>query len=82
MTRKRFQVKGLTYNDRLFSCSRYRHLGIAMKIEDGSDRMRDFALLYSLEQLGLLSDVAAVEVLRQPMIQNHAGLEVEYLKLR
>lgn len=53
-----------------------------MKIEDGSDRMRDFALLYSLEQLGLLSDVAAVEVLRQPMIQNHAGLEVEYLKLR
>jgi L-asparaginase II len=52
------------------------HIGIALKIEDGAERVRDFALLYLLEQLGVLSDLAATQGLRQSSIKNHAGLEV------
>jgi L-asparaginase II len=56
--------------------SKHGHIGIAIKIEDGGERVRDFALLHLLEQLGVFSDVAAVADLRQPTIKNHAGLEV------
>jgi L-asparaginase II len=56
--------------------SRHGNLGIALKIEDGNERVLGVAVLALLEQMGVLSDVAALEELRAPVIKNHAGLEV------
>jgi L-asparaginase II len=56
--------------------SSHGHLGIAMKIEDGSERAGSIALLQILEQLNVLSDPSALESLRTPVTKNHAGLEV------
>ncbi len=56
--------------------SSHGHLGIALKIEDGSERARDIAIISILEQLKLLSDPDALESLRSPILKNHAGFEV------
>ncbi len=56
--------------------SSHGHLGIAMKVEDGSERARDIAIIQILEQLNVLSDPSALESFRTPVIKNHAGLEV------
>ena len=56
--------------------SDHGHLGIALKIEDGAERVRDLAICTLLEQLGVLSDAPALEPLRQTTLKNHAGLEV------
>ncbi len=56
--------------------SKHGHLGIALKIEDGSERARDVAIISILEQLGVLSNPTALESLKNPILKNHAGLEV------
>ncbi len=60
--------------------SSHGHLGIAMKIEDGAERARDLAIIEILEQLGVLSNPSALEMLKTPIIKNHAGLEVGEMK--
>jgi L-asparaginase II len=57
--------------------SRYGPFGMAMKIEDGSERARDVAMLEILTQLGLLTrhDPNFAD-LCEPILRNHAGLEV------
>jgi L-asparaginase II len=52
------------------------NLGIALKIEDGNERVLGVAVVALLEQLGLLSDPSALKDLQAPIIKNHAGLEV------
>jgi L-asparaginase II len=56
--------------------SQHGNLGIAFKIEDGNERVLGVAVVALLEQMGLLSDAAALTDLRAPIIKNHAGLEV------
>jgi L-asparaginase II len=53
------------------------NLGIAMKIEDGSERARDVAVLRMLEQLGVIApDDSRFSSDRNTTLKNHAGLEV------
>jgi L-asparaginase II len=53
------------------------NLGIAMKIEDGTERARDVAVLRILEQLGVIvSDDNQFSSYRNTTLKNHAGLEV------
>jgi L-asparaginase II len=53
------------------------NLGIAMKIEDGTERARDIAILRILEQLGIVApDDTSFSSHRNTILKNHAGLEV------
>ncbi len=56
--------------------SSHGNIGIAMKIEDGTERARDIAIISILEQLGVLSDPNALKPLQTSITKNHAGLEV------
>jgi L-asparaginase II len=57
--------------------TRHGNLGIAMKIEDGTERARDIAMLRILEQLGILApDHAQLSSHRNTTLKNHAGLLV------
>ena len=56
--------------------SKYGNLGIATKIEDGSDRILEVALHRVLTQLGVLSHPEALAAWQAPILKNHAGLEV------
>jgi L-asparaginase II len=53
------------------------NLGIAMKIEDGTERARDIAILRILEQLGIVApNDTSFSSHRNTILKNHAGLEV------
>lgn len=53
------------------------NLGIAMKIEDGTERARDVAMLRILEQLEIVApDNAQLSSYRRSILKNHAGLEI------
>lgn len=57
--------------------TKHGNLGIAMKIEDGTERARDIAVLRILEQLGIVApDNAQLSSYRRSILKNHAGLEV------
>jgi L-asparaginase II len=55
-------------------------LGIATKIEDGSERVLEVALHSILTQLNVLSHPEALQTWQDPIIKNHAGLEVGQFK--
>jgi L-asparaginase II len=53
------------------------NIGIAMKIEDGTERARDVAILRILEQLNVVTpDNQQLSSYRNTTLKNHAGLEV------
>jgi L-asparaginase II len=53
------------------------NIGIAMKIEDGTERARDVAILRILEQLNVIApDNQQLSSYRNTILKNHAGLEV------
>jgi L-asparaginase II len=53
------------------------NLGIAMKIEDGTERARDIAVLRILEQLEIVApDNQQLSSYRRTILKNHARLEV------
>jgi L-asparaginase II len=53
------------------------NLGIAMKIEDGSERARDVAIVRILEQLGVIApDDQQFSSYRNATLKNQAGLEI------
>ena len=57
--------------------TQHGNLGIAMKIEDGTERARDIAAIRILEQLGIVApDNAQLSSYRSGILKNHAGLEV------
>jgi L-asparaginase II len=57
--------------------TRHGNLGIAMKIEDGTERARDIAILRILEQLNVVApDNLQLSSYRNTTLKNHAGLEV------
>jgi L-asparaginase II len=56
--------------------SKHGNIGIATKIEDGSERVLEVALHRVLTQLGVLSQPEALATWQAPIIKNHAGLEV------
>jgi L-asparaginase II len=56
--------------------SKHGNIGIATKIEDGSERVLEVALHRVLTQLEGLSDPEALTAWQAPTIKNHAGLEV------
>ena len=57
--------------------TRYGAIGIAMKIEDGTERARDVAVLRILEQLGVIApDDTRFSSFRNTILKNHAGLQV------
>lgn len=56
--------------------SKHGNIGIATKIEDGSERVLEVALHSVLMQLGVLSHPEALAAWQNPIIKNHAGLEV------
>jgi L-asparaginase II len=61
--------------------TKHGNLGIAMKIEDGTERARDIAMLRILEQLEIVApDNAALSSYRRTILKNHAGLEVGEIK--
>ena len=56
--------------------SQHGNIGIATKIEDGSERVLEVALHRVLTQLGVLSHPEALAAWQAPILKNHAGLEV------
>jgi L-asparaginase II len=57
--------------------SQHGPFGMAMKIEDGNERARDVAMLEILAQLGVMErHDANFSALSEPILRNHAGLEV------
>jgi L-asparaginase II len=61
--------------------SQHGPFGLAMKIEDGNERARDVAMLEVLAQLGLLErHDTNFSSLSEPILRNHAGLEVGQIR--
>ncbi len=61
--------------------AKHGNLGIAMKIEDGTERARDIAMLRILEQLGIVAqDNAQLSDYRRTVLKNHARLEIGEIK--
>jgi L-asparaginase II len=61
--------------------SQHGPFGLAMKIEDGNERARDVAMLEILAQLGLLErHDTNFSSLSEPILRNHAGLEVGQIR--
>ncbi len=57
--------------------TQHGNLGIAMKIEDGTERARDIAMLRILEQLNVVApDHSQLSSHRNTILKNHAGLLV------
>ncbi len=57
--------------------TQHGNLGIAMKIEDGTERARDIAMLRILEQLNVVApDNTQLSSHRNTILKNHAGLLV------
>ncbi len=57
--------------------TKHGNLGIAIKIEDGTERARDIGALRILEQLGIVApDNAELSGYRRTTLKNHAGLEI------
>jgi L-asparaginase II len=57
--------------------TQHGNLGIAMKIEDGTERARDIAILRILEQLEIIApDNSQLSSYRKTTLKNHAGLLV------
>jgi L-asparaginase II len=55
--------------------------GMAMKIEDGGERARDVAMLEIIAQFGLIGrDDPNFAGLTEPVLRNHAGLEVGQIR--
>jgi L-asparaginase II len=61
--------------------SQHGPFGMAMKIEDGNERARDVAMLEVLAQFGLLErHDTNFSSLSEPILRNHAGLEVGQIR--
>ncbi|WP_299427779.1 asparaginase [uncultured Meiothermus sp.] len=61
--------------------TRWGEIGIALKVESGSNEAREPMVVRLLEELGLLSPEVALEW-RRPLIRNVRRLEVGYLEAR
>jgi L-asparaginase II len=54
-------------------------LGIALKVEDGSNQAREVFVIALLEHLGILSEKTDLPW-RNPIVTNHRGIETGYMK--